>query len=113
MTPQLSHSGVAEKLETPGAVVQKVEAVPLKLWADAALALSAETPATSNVVNIRFMTPRLSNDRTIFVRQLPLHTYRQRDNLSCVVWVVVGQEQRSATVGEVTRGPTTCVSSGR
>lgn len=56
MTPQLSHSGVAEKLDTPGAVVQKVEAVPRKLCADAMVALNAKTPATDNAVNVRFMT---------------------------------------------------------
>ena len=52
MTPQLSHSGVAEKLDTPGAVVQKVEAVPRKLCADAMVALNAKTPATDNAVNV-------------------------------------------------------------
>jgi hypothetical protein len=56
MTPQLSHSGVGEKLDTPGAVVQKVEAVPRKLCADAMLAPNAKTPATNSVVNVRFMT---------------------------------------------------------
>ena len=56
MTPQLSHWGVGEKLETPGAVVQKVEAVPLRLWADAMFALNARTPAANSIVNVRVMT---------------------------------------------------------